>query len=148
MPPTLQQATADPCLCRRLLDTHSLNVSLSLKWVSTWLQGTLIDRSASNASIPALKPSTTQGPKVSGQDIPSKFSSNKEHSPELQDTGSPKSPQNHRHPITHYWTFHRTPERRNTAPPTRTPTQASLTKKPWHSPLDCFEAMLYRAWLP
>ena len=74
-----------------------------------------------------------KGQQVSGQDIPSKFSSNKEHSPELQDTGSPKSPQNHRHPITHYWTFHCTLERRNTAPPTRTPTQASLTKKPWQA---------------
>ena len=36
-------------------------------------------------------------------------------------------------PITHYWTFHCTPKRRNTAPPTRTPTQASLTKKPWQA---------------
>ena len=33
--------------------------------------------------------------------------------------------------ITHYWTLHSTPERRNPTPPTRTPTQASLTKKPW-----------------
>ena len=57
----------------------------------------------------------------------------KEHSPELQDTGCPKSPQNHRHLLTHYWTFHCTPERRNTAPPTRTPTQASLTRKPWQA---------------
>ena len=30
----------------------------------------------------------------------------------------------------YYWTFNCTPERRNTAPPTRTPTQASLTRKP------------------
>ena len=57
----------------------------------------------------------------------------KEHSPELQDTGCPKSPQNHRHLITYYWTLHCTPERRNTAPPTRTLTQASLTKKPWQA---------------
>ena len=56
-----------------------------------------------------------------------------EHSPELQDTGCPKSPQNHRHLITHYWTLHCTPERRNPAPPTRTPTQASLTRKPWQA---------------
>jgi len=32
--------------------------------------------------------------------------------------------------ITDYWTLHCTPERRNPAPPTRTPTQAALTKKP------------------
>ena len=38
--------------------------------------------------------------------------------------------QNHLHLITHYWTLHCTPERRNPAPPTRTPTQASLTRKP------------------
>ena len=51
----------------------------------------------------------------------------KEHSPELQDTGCPKSLQNQRHLITHYWTLHCTPERRNPALPTRTPTQASLS---------------------
>ena len=38
-----------------------------------------------------------------------------------------------RHLITHYWTLHCTPERRNTAPPTRTMTQASLTRKPWQA---------------
>ena len=31
VPPTLQQATADPCLCRRLLDTHR-QVWVSLLW--------------------------------------------------------------------------------------------------------------------
>ena len=31
LPPTLQQATADPCLCRRLLDTHR-QVWVSLLW--------------------------------------------------------------------------------------------------------------------
>ena len=34
--------------------------------------------------------------------------------------------------VTH-WTLHCTPERRNPAPPTRTPTQASLTRKPWQA---------------
>ena len=47
-----------------------------------------------------------------------------EHTPELQYTGCPKLLQTHWHLITHYWTLHCTPERRNTAPPTRTPTQA------------------------
>ena len=31
VPPTLQQATADPCLCQRLLDTHR-QVWVSLLW--------------------------------------------------------------------------------------------------------------------
>ena len=31
VPPTLQQATADPCLCCRLLDTHG-QVWVSLLW--------------------------------------------------------------------------------------------------------------------
>ena len=56
-----------------------------------------------------------------------------DHSPELQYTGCPKSLQNHWHLITHYWTLHCTAERRNPALPTRTPTQASLTKKPWQA---------------
>ena len=56
-----------------------------------------------------------------------------EYSPELQYTGFPKSHQTHRHLKTHYWKLHCTPERRNPAPPTRTPTQASLTRKPWQA---------------
>ena len=56
-----------------------------------------------------------------------------EHSPELQYTGCPKSHLTHRHLKTHYWTLHCTPERRNPAQPTRTPTQASLTRKPWQA---------------
>ena len=56
-----------------------------------------------------------------------------EHSTELQYTGCPKLFQTHWHLITHYWTLHCTPERRNPAPPTRTPTQASLTRKPWQA---------------
>ena len=56
-----------------------------------------------------------------------------EHSPELQYTGCPKGLQTHWHLITHYWTLHCTPEVRNPAPPTRTPTQASLTRKPWQA---------------
>ena len=56
-----------------------------------------------------------------------------EHSPELQYTGCPKSLQTHWHLITHCWILHCTPERRNPAPPTRTLTQASLTRKPWQA---------------
>ena len=56
-----------------------------------------------------------------------------EHSPELQYTGCPKSHQTHRHLKTHYWTLHCTPERRNPAPPTRTLTQTSLTRKSWQA---------------
>ena len=41
--------------------------------------------------------------------------------------------QTHWHLRTHYWTLHCTSERRNPAPPTRTPTQASLARKPWEA---------------
>ena len=53
-----------------------------------------------------------------------------EHIPELQYTGCLKSLQTHRHLKTHYWTRHRIPEGRDPAPLTRTPTPASLTRKP------------------
>ena len=56
-----------------------------------------------------------------------------EHSPELQYTGSSKLSPNLWCLITHYWSLHCTPERRNPAPPTRTPTQASLNRKPWQA---------------
>ena len=55
------------------------------------------------------------------------------NSPEFQYTGCPKSHQTHWHLKTHYWTLNCTPERRNTALPTRTLTQASLTRKPWQA---------------
>ena len=55
------------------------------------------------------------------------------HTPELQYIGGSKLVQNHWRLITHYWTLHCTSERRNPAPPTTTPTQASLTKKPWQA---------------
>ena len=56
-----------------------------------------------------------------------------EHSPELQYTGCPKSYQTYRHLKTHYWTLHCTPEKRNPSLPTRTLTQASLTRKLWQA---------------
>ena len=73
---------------------------------------------------------TTQVPE---QDMLCKFSATQEHSPELQYTGFPKSHQIYWHLITHYWTLHCTPERRNPVPPTRTQPQASITKKPWQT---------------
>ena len=39
----------------------------------------------------------------------------------------------HSHPKTHYWTYHCTRERRDSAPPTRTQIQAPLTRKPWQA---------------
>ena len=56
-----------------------------------------------------------------------------EHNPEHKNTGGKKSHQTHRHLKTHYWTLPCTPERRDPAPPTRTLTQASLTRKPWQA---------------
>ena len=70
---------------------------------------------------------------VPEQDIPHKFSSNTGTHPWASIYRKLKLLRNHRRLITHYWTLHCTPERRNPAPPTRTPTQASLTKKPWQA---------------
>ena len=56
-----------------------------------------------------------------------------EYNPQHKNTGSQKSHQTHRHLKTHYWTLNCTPERRDLAPPTRTPMQASLTRKPWQA---------------
>ena len=72
-----------------------------------------------------------KGQQVPEQDIPRKFSSNTGTHPWASIYRQLKLLQNHWHLITHYWTLHCTPERRNPAPATRTPTQASLTKKPW-----------------
>ena len=80
-----------------------------------------------------LKPSTTRGQQVPKQDLPRKFSSNTGTQPWASIYRQLKLLQNHRPLITHYWTLHCTPERRNPAPPTRTPTQASLPKKPWQA---------------
>ena len=56
-----------------------------------------------------------------------------EHSLELQYTGCPKSLQTHWYLRTHYRTFQYTPERRNPAPHTKTPTHTSLTRKRWQA---------------
>ena len=74
-----------------------------------------------------------KGQQFPEQDIPWKFSSNTGTHPWASIYRQIKLLQNHRHLITHYWTLHCTPERRNPAPPTRTLTQASLTKKPWQA---------------
>ena len=97
------------------------------------LQGTLIDRSSSKASTYTETKHHPKANKFQSKTYHANSPATQEHSPELQYTGCPKSLQIHWHPITHYWTFHCTLERRNPAPPTRTPTQASLTKKPWQA---------------
>ena len=98
---------------------------------NSWLQGILINRSSSNASIPTLKPRANN---FQSKTYHTNSPATEEHSPELQYTGCPKSHQTHWHLITHYWTLHCTPERRNPIPPTRTQaTQASLTRKPWQA---------------
>ena len=74
-----------------------------------------------------------KGQQVPEQDISCKFSSNTGTHHWASIYRQLKLLQNHWHLITHYWALHCTPERRNPAPPTRTPTSASLTKKPWQA---------------
>ena len=74
---------------------------------------------------------TPKGQQVPEQDIPHKFSSNTGTHPWASIYRQLKVTPNHWCLITHYWSLHFTPERRNPAPPTRTPKQASLTKTPW-----------------
>ena len=53
------------------------------------------------------------------------------YSPGVSKYRLPKvTPNAQTHLKTHYWTLQCTPERRSPVPPTRTPTQASLTSKP------------------
>ena len=97
-----------------------------------WLQGTLFYRSSSNASICTLKPSTIQEPTSSrAKHTTQILQQHRNIALSFNIQACPKSLQTHWHLITHYWTLHCTPERRNPAPPTRTPTQASLTRKLW-----------------
>ena len=93
---------------------------------NSWLQGTLINKSSSKSLHTYTE--TKLHPRARAV-IPA----TQEHSPELQYTSWPKSHQTHRHLKTHYWTLYCTPERRSPAPPTRTPTQASLIMKPWQA---------------
>ena len=101
---------------------------------NSWLQGPLINKSSSKSLHTYTE--TKHHPRAN------KFQSKtyhvnppamQEHSPELQYTGCPKSHQTYKHLKTHYWTLYFTPERRNPAPPSRTPMQAPLTRKPWQA---------------
>ena len=98
---------------------------------NSWLQGPLIDKSSSKSlhtyTETKLHPRAN---KFQSKTYHTHSPATQEHSPELQYTGCPKSLQIHWHVITHYWTLHCTPERRNPVPLTRTLTQASLTRKP------------------
>ena len=99
---------------------------------NSWLQGMLIDKRSSKSLHTYTE--TKHHPranKFQSKTYHTNSPATQKHSPELQYTGCPKSHQTHRHLKTHYWTLHCTPERRNPAPPTRTPMQASLTRKPW-----------------
>ena len=101
---------------------------------NSWLQGTLIYKSLSQSlhtyTETKLYPRAN---KLQSKTYHANSPATQEHSPELQYTGCPKSLQTHWHLITHYWTLHCTPERRNPAPPTRIPIQASLTRKHWQT---------------
>ena len=99
-----------------------------------WLQGTLIDKSSSKSLHTYTETKFhPRANKFQSKTHHANSPATQEHSPELQYTGFPKSLQTHWHLITHYWTRHCTPERRNPAPPSRTPTQTSLTRKPWQA---------------
>ena len=66
--------------------------------------------------------------------MPCKFSSNAGTWPRVSIYRLPKvTPNPQTHLKAHYWTLHCTPERKNPVPHTRTPTQASLFRKPWQA---------------
>ena len=91
---------------------------------NSWeLQGTLIDKSSSK--ILHTYTETNIHPRAN------KFQSKTYHANfgQLKDR-LPKAITNPQTPKTHYWTLHCTPDRRDTAPPTKTPMQAPLTRKP------------------
>ena len=97
----------------------------------SWLQETLIDKSSSKSFHTYTE--TKHHPrakKFQSKTYQANSPAAQEHSPEHQYTGCPNSHQTRRHFKTHYWTLHCTPER-SPAPPTRTGTQASLSRKPW-----------------
>ena len=101
---------------------------------NSWLQGTFIGkRSSQNLHTYTETKHHPRANKFQSKPYHSYSPAMQEHSPEHQYTGCPKSHQTHRHLKTHYWTLHYTPDRRNPAPPTRTQTQASLTRKHWQA---------------
>ena len=94
-------------------------------------QGTLIDKSPSKSLHTYTETKLHQrANKFQSKTYQANSPTTQEHNPEHKNTGGQKSHQTHRHLKTHYWTLHCFPERRDPAPPTRTPTQASLTRKP------------------
>ena len=101
---------------------------------NSWLQGTLINKSSSKSLHTYTE--TKHHPranKFQSKTFQANSPTMQEHNPEHRNTGGQKSHQTHRHLKTHYWTLHCTPERINPAPPTWTPMQASLTRKPWQA---------------
>ena len=97
-------------------------------------QGTLIYKSSSkNLHIYTETKLYPRANKFQSKTYQANSPTKQEHNPEHKNTGSQKSHQIHRHLKTHYWTLHCTPERRDPALPTRTLTQASLTRKPWQA---------------
>ena len=96
---------------------------------NSYSQGTLIDKSLSKSlhtyTETKLHPRAN---KFHSKTYRANSPTKQDHDPEHY-TGGQKSRQTHRHLKTHYWTLHCTPERRDPAPPTRTPTQASLIRK-------------------
>ena len=98
------------------------------------LQGPLIDKSSSKSlhtyTETKLHPRANKFQiKTYQANSPTK----QEHNPDHKNTGGQNPHQTHGHLKTHYWTLHCTPERRDPVPPTRTPTQASLYRKPWQA---------------
>ena len=99
---------------------------------NSWLQGTLIDRTSSKASIPTMKPHTTQGPTSSRARYTMEFSSNTGTQPwaSIYRLANHTKPTDISKPTTGHFIALQTG---NPAPPTRTPTKASLTRKPWQA---------------
>ena len=90
------------------------------------------------ASVPTMKPSSTQEPtsfRARHTKLILQQHRNITLNTKIQAAKSHTKPtsKHHRHLKTHYWTPHCTPERRDPAPPTRTPMQASLTRKRWQA---------------
>ena len=99
---------------------------------NSWLQGTLIDKNISKSlhtyTETKLHPRDN---KFQSKTYQANSPTTQEPKPVHKNIGSQKSHQTHRHLKTHSWTLLRTPEKRDPAPPTMTPMQASLTRKLW-----------------